>query len=618
MAHQATSLEWAKNPRVVLEAPTGAGKTWAGAVPLLDAAKEGASAIFVYPTNALADDQQEGLAKLIRQTTRVPGIVENDGRVTPAEGADILLWRLHAGALDEAADQVGGKSRGETISRILEKLPPKPLWLVTNPDTLYLLCTARYGLSPQIWSRLQNCRALVLDEFHLYRGPMLVRALAMIELAGLLLGVERVRILSATLPTSVRDLLQKSFGFESITASPSSSGRIVQHEIGLSTVALSGEAATDRIVDEVVSKLDTLRAQRAVGTVPLLVLRQSVLATVLLEDRLADRGLDRNEIGIYRGLSSRAIRSTDGKTLVLGTSSLEVGVDFDTGHLIFEALAASSFAQRLGRLGRHGPGQALFLTNARVADAISRLGDCDRPTLLSRVAEVLSQDDDLAGFPTSPWGYVVADATFKALELQGKKLHAPDVFFDALARAKVLFVSALGVVPPRPGELVSRKVAGRLATTSTFRGDVGSVSVFDVRERDRRGSNDLARYDLDLCTFYGRACWQDSAGGDTPLITDYGKRRPLALVLNMASAPDAGLHAPEPEQLELRIDGNRTTRWESLLRARAHVVGLFPKTLRGDLSWREDVFDSNDHRIALLDDDAIVAAYLYDRQNARR
>jgi DEAD/DEAH box helicase len=612
MVHQATSLDLAEKPRVVLEAPTGAGKTWAGAVPLLDAADRGESAIFVYPTNALADDQQASLAALIRRAERVPGVVGSDGRVDPA-GADIMLWRLHAGVLDESREHVGGRSRGQTISRILEKLPPKPLWLVTNPDTLFLLCTARYGLSPQIWSRLQGCRSLVLDEFHLYRGPTLVRALALIELAGLLLGVDRIRVLSATLPSSVLDLLQKRFSFESIRPCPASNGRIVQHEIELDSAAVSGEAATDRIVDEIASRLATLRSERASGRVPLLVLRQSVLATVILEDRLAGRGIDRAEIGIYRGLSSRAIRSIDGKTLVLGTSSLEVGVDFDTSRLIFEALTAPSFAQRLGRLGRHGAGQALFLTNARVADVLSQLGDCDRPTLLMTVAGVLAQDDDLAGFATSPWGFVVADATFRALEAKGRELVAPKEFFDRVAEVRNGFVAALGVAQARPGEVVSRKVRDRLAAASTFRGDVGSVEVYDVRERDRRGTDELARYDLDLCLFYRRACWQGAPDDGDPLISGYSKPRPLSLRLDMDPPPGFGLHAPQSEQLQLRVDG-KATQWESLLREREHVVGLFPASLRGSLSWREDVFDSDDHRIALLDDDAIVAAYVFGRQ----
>ena len=43
----------------------------------------------------------------------------------------------------------------------------------------------------------------------------------------------------------------------------------------------------------------------------------------------------------------------------------------------------------------------------------------------------------------------------------------------------------------------------------------------------------------------------------------------------------------------------------------ANLVGIFPAALRGALSWREDVFESDEGRIAVLDDDAIVAAFLY-------
>jgi hypothetical protein len=39
-------------------------------------------------------------------------------------------------------------------------------------------------------------------------------------------------------------------------------------------------------------------------------------------------------------------------------------------------------------------------------------------------------------------------------------------------------------------------------------------------------------------------------------------------------------------------------------------VGSFPANLRTDLSWREAVFDSDDGRIALLDDGALVAAFI--------
>jgi hypothetical protein len=51
------------------------------------------------------------------------------------------------------------------------------------------------------------------------------------------------------------------------------------------------------------------------------------------------------------------------------------------------------------------------------------------------------------------------------------------------------------------------------------------------------------------------------------------------------------------------------------LREREHLVGIFPANLRTDLSWREDVFDSDDGRIALLDDGALVAAFIYWRRS---
>jgi hypothetical protein len=54
-----------------------------------------------------------------------------------------------------------------------------------------------------------------------------------------------------------------------------------------------------------------------------------------------------------------------------------------------------------------------------------------------------------------------------------------------------------------------------------------------------------------------------------------------------------GLHAPDGSEIELRLDG-ATAGWERLLREGEHVVALFPH--------------------ALLDDDAIVGAYLWSRR----
>ena len=87
----------------------------------------------------------------------------------------------------------------------------------------------------------------------------------------------------------------------------------------------------------------------------------SVLNAIRLEDRLVESGFVRDSLAIIRGLSHRSIRDTKGKLLALGTSAIEVGVDFRCDYLLFEALEAASFLQRFGRVGRHGPGKAIVL-----------------------------------------------------------------------------------------------------------------------------------------------------------------------------------------------------------------------------------------------------------------
>ena len=516
--------------------------------------------------------------------------------------------------LDHAKETLGGKQRGATLAKLLECAGTRPLWLVTNPDTLYLLLTARYALSAQVWARLEPCKALVLDEFHLYRGPMLVRAIALIELAGTLLGVDRVRVLSATLPDGVRRLLEDRLSFQRVVAASSASGRIVQHETMLEVAACEGSEATSELTSRIVRELPMLRSERdPSGTrIPMVVIRQSVLATIELEDELARQGVDHGEIGVYRGLSSKAIRSMDNKTLVLGTSALEVGVDFHTTRLLFEARSFSSFAQRLGRVARHAPGAATFVTSARVAGALERLGaSCERRDLLDLTSSVLEAEDGLADdFVLSSWGFAVWSAVLDALRARGDQLGAGDALARCVEEVRGSLESKIGGFARPP--FMTRKALLVLRDAVGFRGGSGSVEVFDAREWRRRGDSKLAVYELDLPLFLQRATTID-ASGPRPTVVGYGAARRLRLELNMTGVVDVGIHAPTPEQLELRVDGS-ATRWECLLRERPHIVGIFPESLRGDLSWREDVFDSTDGRIALLDDDAIIAAFAHERR----
>ena len=60
-------------------------------------------------------------------------------------------------------------------------------------------------------------------------------------------------------------------------------------------------------------------------------------------------------VGENTGLSGRTQKELSlAADLVLGTSTIDVGVDFKINFLIFESADAGNFVQRLGRLGRHG------------------------------------------------------------------------------------------------------------------------------------------------------------------------------------------------------------------------------------------------------------------------
>lgn len=129
---------------VVIEAPTASGKTEAFAVPVVEAlrrgigpegrggAPRGISALFVYPTKALARDQ----------LPKVSALAESAG--------------LHAAAFD-------GDTPGPERARILRR-PPHVL--ATNFDVLHYHMMRRTRLS----ALLSSVRHLVVDEAHVYSG----------------------------------------------------------------------------------------------------------------------------------------------------------------------------------------------------------------------------------------------------------------------------------------------------------------------------------------------------------------------------------------------------------------------------------------------------------------
>lgn len=137
--HQARAFLAARDPRtraVVVATPTASGKSYCFHLPVLSTMLEDrdARALYLYPTKALARDQEAGLREIMRASGLESGAVVYDGD-TPGD------------ARRAARERTGV--------------------VLTNPDMLHA------GILPHhtAWARtFQNLKYVVVDELHTYKG----------------------------------------------------------------------------------------------------------------------------------------------------------------------------------------------------------------------------------------------------------------------------------------------------------------------------------------------------------------------------------------------------------------------------------------------------------------
>ncbi|HEY4122469.1 MAG TPA: DEAD/DEAH box helicase [Byssovorax sp.] len=351
-AHQDQAIRAAMSKRhVVVATPTASGKSLCFHLPVLSALanEPDASALYLYPTKALARDQEAGVRALIAESgLAIPAIVYD------------------------------GDTPGDARRAAREKSPI----VMTNPDMLHA------GILPHHanWARtLQKLRYVVIDELHVYRGVFgshVAHVLARLRRAARFHGADPTFLCATATIGNPREHAARLVGveehaFELVDRSGAPAGPrrvlvynppVVNAELGVRASSL--KAAVRLAADLVRARVPTILfgASRNSVEIMLKYLRERVGAEVGDGAIMAYRGgyLPETRRGIERGLRQGEI------LCVVATNALELGIDIGELDAVICVGYPGSVAgtwQRFGRAGRRGaPSAAVLVASSAPVD----------------------------------------------------------------------------------------------------------------------------------------------------------------------------------------------------------------------------------------------------------
>jgi len=355
--HQIETFNALNDPEIDVvfnTAMTGDGKSLAA---YLKSFQEYYCALGLYPTNALAQDQENQLLENINRFQP-----EHRPRVNRLSSTELEIYASEQGL--KKADAITTQTGQSEV-------------IVTNPDILHYIYRGAYisakDAPDKLWNRIdRNFDLFIFDEFHIFAAPQVAGVLNTMLLIKATNRQKKFLFLSATPDEAMIGRL-KTAGFRCKVIDPQQADkyrfpadeaesdalvaegwRQIAREITLNFVSLeSGSASAEGWIKDHAEEMLS-RFQIGSGTKGAIILN-SIAAVKrlvpLLQALFAPHGLT---VGENTGLSGRQKRSQSlNADLVVGTSTIDVGVDFKINFLIFESADAGNFIQRLGRLGRH-------------------------------------------------------------------------------------------------------------------------------------------------------------------------------------------------------------------------------------------------------------------------
>lgn len=427
--HQFETLKALRNPEVDVvfnTAMTGDGKSLAA---YLDTLQRDCYVIGLYPTNALARDQETQVKDYIAKFQPV-----TDPRVNRLSGADLEIYAENEG-LRKGSAIASSASQSEVLT--------------TNPDIFHYLHRGAYitnkDTPDKLWNRIdKEFDLFIFDEFHVFAPPQVASVLNTMLLIQATNRRKKFLFLSATPRESLLKRLDMA-GFKCRVIDPIDEGkyqfpeteaeiakltaydwRQVAHPITLNFVPVEPTTqASETWLRENQALILNLLVDHlgSKGAIILNSIAAVKRLTPTLRVLLSEHGLTVRE---NTGLSGQQEKTESLRAdLVIGTSTIDVGVDFKINFLIFESSDAGNFVQRLGRLGRHDGyekhGQKVkfdgFRSYALVPkffverlfagdDAVLKDGEkCDRIHFQTLIREKYRQINDFEGY-YKRWGAV--------------------------------------------------------------------------------------------------------------------------------------------------------------------------------------------------------------------
>lgn len=340
-AHQAEALNALHEQKnVIVSTSTSSGKSLIYQLPVLGAIEQDgeATAMFIFPTKALAQDQRRSLQDLISNCEGV-------------EGAIVATYD------------------GDTDKDLRKDIRERANVIFTNPDMLHQSILP----SEDLWRRfLRNLRYVVVDELHIYNGlfgahvSFIMRRLRRICSA---LGNRTVQFVSCSATVAnPKEHMQTLFGVEDVhvvTEDGSPAGR-KEWLIWNPPYIDESDPAQGRVSSYAeVSKVFRHLIQRGVRTIIFTKVRRTceiVMRQMRNDLLLEDRPDVANKVMSYRsGYSPQDRRKIEqdmfkGQLLgIVATSALELGIDIgslDAVIMLGFPYSISSLRQQAGRAGR--------------------------------------------------------------------------------------------------------------------------------------------------------------------------------------------------------------------------------------------------------------------------